>query len=74
MEASSDDEKRPMVDLIKDKNGTDQVLLQNPKGASVKVILLLILFVSPMLYKKVLSLFSMQDSDFFCLILGISRE
>lgn len=65
MEASSDDEKRPMVDLIKDKNGTDQVLLQNPKGASVKVILLLILFVSPMLYKKVLSLFSMQDSDFF---------
>ncbi|KAH0871062.1 hypothetical protein HID58_078084 [Brassica napus] len=33
------DEKRPTVDLIKDKNGTDQILLQNPKGASVKVII-----------------------------------
>ena len=66
MEASSDDEKRPMVDLVKDKNGTDQVLLQNPKGASVKVFFFFFLpFVSPMLYKKVLSLFSMQDSDFF---------
>lgn len=31
-------EKRPTVDLVKDKNGTDQILLQNPKGASVKVI------------------------------------
>ena len=39
------DEKRPTVDLVKDKNGTDQVLLKNPKGASVKVI---DFFVSPM--------------------------
>lgn len=31
-------DKRPIVDLVKDKNGTDQILLQNPKGASVKVI------------------------------------
>lgn len=31
------DEKRLTVDLVRDKNGTDQVLLKNPKGASVKV-------------------------------------
>lgn len=31
-------EKRPIVDMVKDKNGTDQILLQSPKGASVKVI------------------------------------
>lgn len=43
-------EKRPIVDLVKDKNGTDQILLQNPKGASVKVIdSILPLLVSPFL-------------------------
>ncbi|CAN8325702.1 unnamed protein product [Cochlearia groenlandica] len=31
------EEKRPIVDFVKDKNGTDQILLKNPKGASVKI-------------------------------------
>jgi hypothetical protein len=39
-------EKRPTVDLVKDRNGTDQILLQNPRGASVKVIAFVFILVS----------------------------
>lgn len=52
-------EKRPIVDLVKDNYGTDQILLRNPKGASVKVIafsffFLIRPFVSPMFTIKFL--------------------
>ncbi|XP_010529629.1 PREDICTED: putative glucose-6-phosphate 1-epimerase [Tarenaya hassleriana] len=30
-------DQRPVVDFVKDRNGIGQILLQNPKGASVKI-------------------------------------
>lgn len=34
------DQSAPPVEVIKDKNGTDQIVLRNPRGASVKISLL----------------------------------
>lgn len=35
--AANGDHRTTVVEIIKDKNGVDQVLLRNPRGASAKV-------------------------------------